>query len=294
VDDGLVALGTAGAALLAFAVFGRLARGAAAERTAAARAARAQAAAHRAALLRVGEAHARRLAEAQPHPVWVGAPDGTTRYVNRHWVEYTGLDPTAGDPAGWFEAVHPEDRDALRATHAARLAEGAAYDAEVRLRRADGAYRWHRTTVTPLREDAERAEHGDAARAAGRSPGGAERPWTSTITARPWPSCAGARTGCGASPTPGSWGSSSGHHGRDHRGQRRLPGDARLHAGRLGGRSRRLAAPHAARVRGVDAERWRSCSPPGRTDRTRRLPRARRPCRSGADRQRHLRAHDVR
>jgi PAS domain S-box-containing protein len=103
--------------------------------------------------LRAGSDQERHLiAESIPHLVWVAGPDGATQYINRRWQAYTGVSVEQAMGWDWQYAIHPEDlpqalhlwRDALRT--------GQPYEAEFRLRRADGEYRWHIDRALPLRD----------------------------------------------------------------------------------------------------------------------------------------------
>ncbi len=95
------------------------------------------------AALAQSEQRYRTLAEALPQLVWSCHADGTCDYVNRRWVEYTGIDDARGQGSGWFEAVvHPDDRQRSRERWAAAAAGRSDYDLEHRIRRADGTSHW--------------------------------------------------------------------------------------------------------------------------------------------------------
>src|SRR4029434_1955123 len=72
---------------------------------------------------------------------------------NRGWAEYTGR--SAEDMAGarWQTAVHPEDVVRYVEAWHASLASGEPFEGEVRLRAADGAYRWFLARGRPLRDE---------------------------------------------------------------------------------------------------------------------------------------------
>jgi len=75
-----------------------------------------------------------------PHIVWLMQPDGRPSCFNQRWFEYSGWslqETLAGD---WTERVHPDDRPQLQWLWDAGA--GALPEVELRLRRADGAYRW--------------------------------------------------------------------------------------------------------------------------------------------------------
>ncbi len=100
--------------------------------------------------LRQSELRFRTLAEAVPQIVWSSGPDGVLDYVNQRYFEFTGL-PSRDPPASADIPLHPDDRDRARAAWRAALAEGAPYEAEHRMRRADGAWRWLVARAVPAR-----------------------------------------------------------------------------------------------------------------------------------------------
>jgi PAS domain S-box-containing protein len=107
--------------------------------------------------LRESEERYRFLAEAIPQIVWISTLGYQILYINSHWVQYTGfsLDQTL---AGiWANVVHPDDLDYVVATADQGRARGV-YEAEYRLRRADGVYRWHlgRSRVVKMPDGSER------------------------------------------------------------------------------------------------------------------------------------------
>jgi len=75
--------------------------------------------------------------------------DGAPDFVNQTLREFVG--PAVGLD-GMRSAVHPDDlRQDLRDWRA-HVAAGEPYENEMRLRRADGVYRWHRIRRVPLRD----------------------------------------------------------------------------------------------------------------------------------------------
>ena len=80
-----------------------------------------------------------------PALAWACRPDGTTAFLNQRWLDYTGLSLAQALDGGWQGPIHPDDLGTLRETWARLLASGAPGEAEVRLRRFDGAYRWFKT-----------------------------------------------------------------------------------------------------------------------------------------------------
>jgi PAS domain S-box-containing protein len=83
---------------------------------------------------------------------WSILPDGRVDFVNQRWLDYTGFSKERAleDANG---VVHPEDREWLAARWPGDMATGAPFDYELRLRGADGIYRWFLIRTVPLRDD---------------------------------------------------------------------------------------------------------------------------------------------
>ncbi|UBV45070.1 PAS domain S-box protein (plasmid) [Deinococcus taeanensis] len=95
--------------------------------------------------------HERALLDAAPTLMWTSRPQEDVARFNRAWAEYTGLNVELKHGA-LERAVHPQDLGALRDA-ARRVLAGLPYSGELRLRRADGAYRWHHVSLRPLGPD---------------------------------------------------------------------------------------------------------------------------------------------
>ena len=102
--------------------------------------------------LRRSEAAFRELADAMPQIVFAAGPDGDVDYFNRQWYEYTGLPEGSTGFESWRH-VHTEEglRRVMEAWPDA-LRTGRPYEIEYRLRRRDGAYRWHLGRALPIRD----------------------------------------------------------------------------------------------------------------------------------------------
>ena len=94
----------------------------------------------------------RRMIDHMPTLAWACQPDGTTALLNQRWLDYTGLAMAQALAEGWHGPIHPDDRGTLRETWARLLASGAPGEAEARLRRGDGAYRWCLLRAVPVRD----------------------------------------------------------------------------------------------------------------------------------------------
>jgi len=100
--------------------------------------------------LRESEAQFRTFAQAMPNHVWTAPPDGMLDWFNDQTYLYSGAKPGELDGQGWAAIVYPDDVPAAAASWGAALAAGSPYQAEFRLRRADGVYRWHVARALPI------------------------------------------------------------------------------------------------------------------------------------------------
>jgi PAS domain S-box-containing protein len=76
-----------------------------------------------------------------PAFIHTARPDGYFDYFNRCWLDFLGR--SVEDVCGWHwtESVHPEDVAGIVQKWRAALASGEPFEAEARVRRADGTYR---------------------------------------------------------------------------------------------------------------------------------------------------------
>jgi PAS domain S-box-containing protein len=94
----------------------------------------------------------RLLADAAPVMIWAAAPDGSYTYVNKTWLEFRGrtLEQEIGN--GWWEGMHPDDRELCLATYFKCFEARQRFRMEYRLMHADGEYRWVEATGVPRQE----------------------------------------------------------------------------------------------------------------------------------------------
>ncbi len=103
--------------------------------------------------LRKSENHFRQLAEAIPDIVYTSDELGRVDYLNGSWYRYTGHGSSRDLSAAVAAALHPDDARRLEGTWGRAFADGQPFEAEIRLRRHDGAYHWFITRVVPVRDD---------------------------------------------------------------------------------------------------------------------------------------------
>lgn len=94
----------------------------------------------------------RLIAETIPHIVWSARGDGHADFFNQRGYDYTGLDAAQLQGWGWKAIVHPDDLQRSLESWTRALQTGERYEVEYRLRRHDGAYRWHHGSAVALRD----------------------------------------------------------------------------------------------------------------------------------------------
>jgi PAS domain S-box-containing protein len=103
--------------------------------------------------LRASESTFRTLAQSMPIQVWTSGADGIVDWFNEPVYRYTGTPPGEMDRERWRQMVYAEDRDAVAAQWFEAIAAGRTYEAEFRIRRADGAWRWHLVRALPILDE---------------------------------------------------------------------------------------------------------------------------------------------
>jgi PAS domain S-box-containing protein len=93
------------------------------------------------------------LAELIPQLVWTANAEGALLDVNRRWSEFTGLTLEQARTTAWEEVVHPEELPVLVQNWTEAVQQGTSYQAEGRMRRADGVYRWHLHQAIPQKNE---------------------------------------------------------------------------------------------------------------------------------------------
>ncbi len=90
--------------------------------------------------------------DAIPGLVWSALPNGDVEFCNQRWLEYTGMSFHQIKGWGWAAAIHPEDIADLRERWQAALTQSVPFEAEARMRSADGSHRWFLFQAVPLRD----------------------------------------------------------------------------------------------------------------------------------------------
>jgi PAS domain S-box-containing protein len=92
------------------------------------------------------------MAESMPQKIFTAAPDGRYDYLNRQWMDFTGLAFEQIEGWGWTQVVHPDDVEANIHAWRQSTETGEPFTVQRRLRRADGVYRWHLSRAHAMRD----------------------------------------------------------------------------------------------------------------------------------------------
>ena len=114
--------------------------------------------------IRRQEAEFRQILDLAPQQVRVYGPSGERLYANRIALDYYGVSleewqQTTGLSFRSSLFVHPDDRERATRDFDANRSSGSAYESELRVRGADGNYRWFLARHNPLHDDKGQVKH---------------------------------------------------------------------------------------------------------------------------------------
>ncbi|WP_376706251.1 PAS domain-containing protein (plasmid) [Mesorhizobium sp. ISC25] len=102
--------------------------------------------------LRDSEYKLRQILETVPGLIWLTDPNGNPTYVNQRILDYIGAPFEEFVGRGWEAFIHPDDRPETENAFRQAIQTGTSHEIVHRLRRSDGAYRWHHTRSEPMRD----------------------------------------------------------------------------------------------------------------------------------------------
>ncbi len=103
--------------------------------------------------IRQSEMELRQIVDFAPQYVGVLGPDRDRLYLNQASLEYIGLTLEEWQNGDNSSAVHPDDWERLMSETQSKFLSGIPHEAELRLRRKDGKYRWILFRYNPLRDE---------------------------------------------------------------------------------------------------------------------------------------------
>ena len=96
------------------------------------------------------------LAETAPQVVWTASADGAIEYLSPAWSHFTGEPWERAQGWRWDSYIHREDLGHVLFNWRTALERGEPYEAEYRVRRHDGVFRWFISRATPTRDAEQR------------------------------------------------------------------------------------------------------------------------------------------
>jgi PAS domain S-box-containing protein len=103
--------------------------------------------------LRERERRFSQMAQSIPQMVFIYNADGTPAFFNSQWQQYTGVVDFEAMRDVSARVIHPEDFQRSSSTWERTLTSGEPYEAELRIRRQDGVYRWFLVRANADRDD---------------------------------------------------------------------------------------------------------------------------------------------
>ena len=94
-----------------------------------------------------------------PDIIFSRQADGIRDYLSDRFYEYTGAATGSAIGLGWWDYVHPDDRERSQQRWLECVQSGQNYETEYRLRGKAGGYRWFRARAVPIRD-----QHGQVIR----------------------------------------------------------------------------------------------------------------------------------
>jgi PAS domain S-box-containing protein len=89
------------------------------------------------------------MADSCPSAMWLTDAEGAKHFVNRRYRELCGITYELAEGSKWQALLHPQDAPEYLATFRRAVRERAPFKAEVRVRRADGDWRWIESYAEP-------------------------------------------------------------------------------------------------------------------------------------------------
>jgi PAS domain S-box-containing protein len=102
------------------------------------------------AALRESERQLQQIVSSIPGLTWSSDEHGATTFWSQQYLDYAGAKLKDVLGYGFVDYIHPDDREHAMETWAATIGSGSPGEAELRLRRADGAYRWFLIRACPF------------------------------------------------------------------------------------------------------------------------------------------------
>lgn len=91
-----------------------------------------------------------RLFEDFPSIIWKNDLKGKCVYVNKKWIEFTGMQQDDSLELVWFNFLHPDDKERCYKVHNSSFKNRQTYEMEFRMLHKSGEYRWMQSVNSPF------------------------------------------------------------------------------------------------------------------------------------------------
>ncbi|MDB5285284.1 MAG: hypothetical protein JWR05_233, partial [Mucilaginibacter sp.] len=95
----------------------------------------------------------RNMMETIPQIAWTNTTDGRFIFYNQRWYDYTGLSEEQTKDIGIKMAIHPDDLEKSSDRFGLIRQTGEGGEFQLRVKRADGLYRWHLIRIMPIKNE---------------------------------------------------------------------------------------------------------------------------------------------
>lgn len=105
-------------------------------------------------LIQESEERFRMLADHMSQMAYMADSNGTITWVNRRWIDFTGMDVDRMNDGGWSQVVDPAHYERMVESYRSAQARSEAWEHIFRLRSTTGEYRWFLSRSVPIMDDA--------------------------------------------------------------------------------------------------------------------------------------------
>src|SRR5438445_2356793 len=95
----------------------------------------------------------RQMVDEIPTLAWSCLPDGSGEFLNKQWLDYTGLSVEPEPALHWKAVIHAHEFEKVTDTWRRDLASAEPIEVEAGLRGFDGGYRWFLLRAVPVRDE---------------------------------------------------------------------------------------------------------------------------------------------
>ncbi|MFZ1664022.1 MAG: ATP-binding protein [Flavobacteriales bacterium] len=103
-----------------------------------------------------GEKRLSMLADNMSQMAYVATSDMHVEWVNKRWLDYTGMSVEEMNSSGWGRIVHPEDLPTIGDSFKEAVFKGERWEKEFRLRDKSGEYHWFLSISEPIKDESGR------------------------------------------------------------------------------------------------------------------------------------------